>query len=70
MQSHLWIDTPCPRVINPIISSPGRGAQHFENLIRQLSIPSTITPSLALVLLLGVISGVVTITLFCFDILF
>ena len=28
----------------PIISSPGTGLQHLENLTKQLSIPFTITP--------------------------
>ena len=43
-QSHLWIDTPNPRVIKPMISSPGSGLQHRANLIKQPSSPSTITP--------------------------
>ena len=35
-----------PRVINPMILSPGRGLQHFANLTSQPSRPSTITPLL------------------------
>ena len=47
-QSRLCIETPCPLVIKPIISSPGRGSQQRASFIRQLSTPSTTTPSVDL----------------------
>ena len=39
------MDTPEPRVIKPMISSPGSGLQHWANFTRQLSSPSTMTVS-------------------------
>ena len=44
-QSRLWMDTPNPRVTKPMMSSPGSGEQHLANLMGQLSMPSTTTPS-------------------------
>ena len=38
------MDTPLPLVTNPIISSPGTGLQHFENLTETSSIPATTIP--------------------------
>ena len=44
-QSRLWMETPNPRVTKPTMSSPGSGEQHLANLMGQLSMPSTTTPS-------------------------
>ena len=38
------MDTPKPRVMKPMMSSPGSGLQQRENLTRQSGTPSTTTP--------------------------
>ncbi len=44
LHSRLWMDTPKPLVMKPMISSPGNGLQHFASLVKQFSIPSTKMP--------------------------
>ena len=41
------MDTPAPRVMKPMMLSPGTGVQQRENLMRQLSSPSTRMPCTA-----------------------
>ena len=45
-QSRRCMETPLPRVINPIISSPGTGVQQRDKRTKQLSMPCTIIPLL------------------------
>ena len=46
-QSWRCTETPLPRVMYPIILSPGTGLQQREYLIKHESSPDTITPSFA-----------------------
>mgnify|MGYP007027474943 CR=1 FL=1 len=43
----LWMETPKPRVMKPTMGSPGRGEQHFANLMGGVVEASTTTPSVA-----------------------
>ena len=56
-QSRLWMETPNPRVTKPMISSPGSGEQHLANLMGQLSMPSTTTPSEECIRLSSTVTG-------------
>jgi len=45
-QSRVWMTTPCPRLMKPMISSPGTGVQHFANFTRMSASPWTRTPAI------------------------
>src|SRR6266496_1149510 len=43
-QSARCTETPWPRVMNPVISSPGTGVQHLDSRAHTSAAPSTTTP--------------------------
>src|ERR1700690_3367954 len=45
-QSRVGITTPCPRLMKPMIGSPGTGVQHLANLSRMSASPWTLTPAI------------------------
>ena len=44
VQSSRWTDTPFPRVMKPMMASPGTGVQQRATLTHTSSVPTTTTP--------------------------